>query len=150
MNELRINIQINKKIFEYLFKNISSIYRDAKIDDDLFFYDNLTLLSTILGETENCVKPRNYFACNGQGKIIFESENEKSIKVGYCMIFILNFFINYNDINSGETNICNLIKIKLIKENIEIFFNYKDFSLMIKDKVLGKLSNKEWTNLIIL
>ena len=149
LNELRINIQINKKIFEYLFKNISSIYRNANIDDDLFFYDNLTLLSTILGETENCVKPRNYFACNGQGKIIFESENEKSIKVGYCMIFILNFFINYNDINSGETNICNLIKIKLIKENIEIFFNYKDFSLMIKDKVLGKLSNKEWTNLII-
>ena len=149
LNELRINIQINKKIFEYLLKNISSIYRETKNDDDSFFYDNLTLLNTILDETENCIKPRNYFACNGQGKIIFESENEKNLKVGYCMIFILNFFFNFNDINNKETNICNLIRIKLLKENIEIYLNYKDFSLMIKDKILGKLYNKEWTNLII-
>ena len=145
MNELRINIQINKKIFVYLFKNLSSIYRETQIDNDSFFYDNLILLNTILGETENCLKPKNYFACNGQGKILFEPENAKKLKFGNTLIFILNFFITSNE----ATNICNFITLKLEKEIIQFIFNYNDSSLKVKDKFIANLPNKEWLNLII-
>ena len=145
LNELRINIQINKKIFVYLFKNLSSIYRETQIDNDSFFYDNLILLNTILGETENCLKPKNYFACNGQGKILFEPENAKKLKFGNTLIFILNFFITSNE----ATNICNFITLKLEKEIIQFIFNYNDSSLKVKDKFIANLPNKEWLNLII-
>ena len=148
LNELRINIQINKKIFEYLFKNLSEIYRESQVDNDLFFYDNLTLLNNILGETENCLKPKNYFACNGKGKIIFESENDNAIKFGNCLIFILNFFLNISN-KIEDANICNLITIKSEKENIQFILNYKDFSLIIKDQIFEKLINKEWINLLL-
>ena len=149
LNELRINIQINKKIFEYLFKNLSSIYGESHIDNDSFFNDNLTLLNSILGETENCIKPKNYLACNGQGKILFEPENDKKIKFGHSLIFILNFFVNFNNVSHKEENICNLITIKLEDEIIQFILNYKDSALMIKDKIITNLPNKEWLNLIL-
>ena len=143
IDELRINIQLNKKSFVFLFNNLSTIYRENQVDEDLFFYDNLTLLNSILGETENYVKPRNYLASNGSGKIIFENDKDKDIQLGNSLIFILNFFINY-DKDNNEDNTCSLITVNLEKSNIQLILNYKDCSIQIKDKNIDKLPNKEW------
>ena len=148
LDELRINIQSNKKIFEYLFENLSSIYRENNIDNEQYFKDILTLLNTILGETENYIKPRNYFACNGPGQIIFETPKDKKIKIGEGIILILNFFIKSNS-KYEETNLCNLIKIKLEKEYLEIHLDYKNSSLMLKDKIIDKLPINEWICLLL-
>ena len=149
IDELRINIQLNKKSFVFLFNNLSSIYRENQVDEDLFFYDNLTLLNSILGETENYVKPRNYLASNGSGKIIFENDKDKDIQLGNSLIFILNFFINY-DKDNNEDNTCSLITVNLEKSNIQLILNYKDCSIQVKDKIIDKLPNKEWISLLII
>ena len=151
LNELRINLQIDKKIFEYLFNNLSNIYRDVQNDNDQFFYDNLTLLNAILGETENYVNPKNYIACNGQGKIVFELEKDKKIQVNNHLIFILNFYINLErEREYNEESSCQLITLKIEKKSIQFDINYKNTSLMIKDKIIEKLPLKEWINLIII
>ena len=146
--ELRINLQIDKKIFEYLFKNLSKIYTDVQNDNDKFLYDNLSLLNIILGETENYINPKNYLVCNGQGKIVFEPEKDKEFQVNNHLIFILNFFINIESENNEESS-CQLITLKLEKKSIQLDINYKNSSLMVKDKIIEKFPFKEWINLII-
>ena len=145
LNELRINIQTNKEIYQYLFNNLSLIYRGEKNGDD--FYSNLILLNTILGDTENKIKPRNYFACNGQGKFIFDTENNK-LEFGYCLTFILNFKINLN-LNNKKSNLCNLIKIKLNNKSLLKIDLKSPSSLIIKNKIVKILPINEWINLII-
>ena len=143
LNELRINLQTNKEIYTYLFNNLSLIYRGEKNEEH--FYNNLILLNTILSDTANYVKPRNYFACNGEGKFIFDSEN---IEIGYCLTFILNFKINVN-LDNKDSNICNLLKIKLDNKLIIKIDLKSPNSLMIKKKIVKILPQNEWVNLII-
>ena len=146
LEELRINIQTNKEIYSYLFNNLSLIYRGELGEDK--FYDNLILINAILGDTENYIIPRNYFACNGQGKIIFDSDNNKSLEIGYCLTFILNFKINFNP-EIKDSNICNLVKIKFNnKSTLKINLKSPGF-LMIKNKIVKIIPQNQWTNLII-
>ena len=149
LNELRINIQINKEIFTYLFNNLSLIYRGEQ--DETNFYNNLTLLNIILGETENYLKPRNYFACNGYGKLIYDYDNNEQIEIGYYLTFILNFKINLNldDIDPNNNSICNLIKMKFDNNSSIIIELKSNGSLQIKDKTVKLLPKNEWINLII-
>ena len=145
LNELRINIQTNKEIYCYLFNKLSLIYRGDQGDEN--FTDILNLLNTLLGETENYLKPRNYFACNGQGKFILELDN-KNLEIGYCLTFIINFKVNRN-ISIEESKICNLLTIKMNnKSKIKINLKFPD-SIMLKNKVVKTLPQYEWINLII-
>ena len=145
LEELRINIQTNKEIYLYLFNNLSLIYRGELGQENL--YNNLVLLNTILGGTENYLKPRNYFACNGEGKFIFDNDNKK-MQIGYCLTLIMNFKINLNSQNR-DTNICNLTLIKFNNKST-LKINLKSpGSLMLKDKIVKILPQNEWVNLII-
>ena len=151
LNELRINIQLNKKMFEFIFQNLSSIYSSIKLNNnsDLFFGDNLILLNSILGETENILKPRNYFACNGSGKIVFELDNDdKKIKFENCFVFILSFYINLNKDDNEDNYLCNLISMKLDKINIKFELNSKG-DLILNQKVIKNLPKKEWRYIYI-
>ena len=67
INELRINLDTNKNIYDYLFQNIDSIYRKEGKSSNELLYDYLTLLNALLGDTLNHFKPRNYFCCSGEG-----------------------------------------------------------------------------------
>ena len=59
--ELRINLDINKNIYDYLFQKMSLIYRsEEKVGKDEL-HEYLILLEAFLGETINSQKPRNYF-----------------------------------------------------------------------------------------
>ena len=145
LEELRINIQTNKEIYLYLFNNLSLIYRGELGKE--YFYNNLVLLNTILGDTENYLKPRNYFACNGQGKFIFDNDN-KRMQIGFCLTLILSFKINL-DPENNDSNICNLVKI-IFNNKTTLKINLKSpGSLMRKDKIVKILPQNEWVNLII-
>ena len=78
LNELRINIQTGKEIYEYLFQKLSSLYRGEEDLKSNNMKNYLTLLYTILNETENCIKPRNYFSCNGNGRFILDFNQQIS------------------------------------------------------------------------
>ena len=146
LNELRNNIQTNKEIYSYLFNNLSLIYRGEKGEEN--FNDILILLKTILGDYENVIKPRNYFVCNGHGKIVIESDNIKKIEMGYCLTFILNFKINVIGANI-DSNLCHLINIQLDnKSTININLKYPGY-LMIKNKIVKMLPQNEYINLIV-
>ena len=146
LDELRLNIQTNKEIYSYLFNKLSLIYRGELGEEH--FYKILFLINVILGDTINHLKPRNYFACNGQGKFIFDSDKNNKLELGFCLTFILNFKINLN-LDNMESNLCNIVKIKL-NNKTTIKINLKTPGLlMIKDKIVKIIPQNEWINLII-
>ena len=175
LNELRINIQAGKEIYEYIFQKISLLYRGEieLIPDNLYNY--LKLLYVILGDIENIEKPNNYFACSGHGKFIFdysfnnifnknknkEQEKEKYIKndlnqinIGYSFSIMINFKLSKCE--SSNMNIFQRAStlIKVIFSNnssINVIFEYPCF---IKVKEIGKQYIKrfpkdEWVNLLM-
>ena len=77
ISELRINLDINKNIYDYIFQKISLLYRGNEnlTKDDLQEY--LILLENYLGETINSQKPRNYFSCSGEGFFEVDMSNLK-------------------------------------------------------------------------
>ena len=145
LSELRINVKTNKDIYIYLFNNLSLIYRGEQSENN--FYNNLILLNTILGDTENCLKPRNYFTCHGHGKLIYDSDNNKKLEIGYCLTFILNFKITLtHDLNKNLSKLITVIfdNDKFIQINLK-----SPGSLLIKEKIVKILPQNEWINLII-
>ena len=145
LNELRINVKTNKDVYIYLFNNLSLIYRGEQNENN--FYNNLILLNTILGDTENCLKPRNYFTSHGHGKVIYDSDNNKKLEIGYCLTFILNFKITLtHDLNKNLSKLITVIfdNDKFIQINLK-----SPGSLLIKEKIVKILPQNEWINLII-
>ena len=127
IKELIINIEISKKIYEYIFQKFSEIYRgeENESSSDLFYY-YLTLLNSIVSETENIQKPRNYFACSGDGKFEIDLSREK-IELGKNLTFIMNFKIGESTISKENPE--NLPTAKLLKID---FSNGKSFTLELK------------------
>ena len=145
LNELRINVKTNKDIYIYLFNNLSLIYRGEQNEHN--FYNNLILLNTILGDTENCLKPRNYFTSHGHGKVIYDSDNNKKLEIGYCLTFIMNFKIALT--HNLNKNLSKLITVIFDNDKF-IQINLKSpGSLLIKEKIVKILPQNEWINLII-
>ena len=165
LNELRINVQIEKEIYEYIFQQISLIYRgEVKINQDKF-YNYLKLLYVILDDIENIQKPRNYFSCSGYGKFIFDysfnngGENENNdlfkINIGYSFSIMLNFKLSKCE--STNMNIfqrkSNLIKI-LFSNNASINVDF-EYPCLITVKEIGKQyikrlpKDEEWINFLM-
>ena len=145
LKELRINVKTNKDVFIYLFNNLSLIYRDEQSENN--FYNNLIFLNTILGDTENLLKPRNYFTCHGHGKIIYDSDNNKKLEIGYCLTFILNFKITLtHDLNK---NVSKLITLRFDNDKFIQISLKSPCSLLIKEKIVKILPQNEWINLIV-
>ena len=75
------NIETDKEIYEYIFQKLSLIYRSKEQEylDPNEVNNILQFLNAILGSTENCQKPRNYFCCPGNGQFIFDCNKEIAI-----------------------------------------------------------------------
>ena len=149
INELRLNIEINKSIFNYLFQKLASIYRAEIPNNPEIIYNYLTLLSNILGSTDNYLKPRNYFSCIGNGNFSVDLSN-KEIKIGVSFSIIINFKIAQF---SKETAIVSkLIEINFSNE-YSMDFNLQYPNLLIvkelNEKPIKTLPNDDWVNLII-
>ena len=148
IDELRINIEISKTVCDYIFQKLASLYRSNDITPEIV-YNNLTLLSKILGETENCIKPRNYFCCIGNGKFDVDLR-QKKIKVGTSFTIILNFKIG--NFSSDVSLTSNLIKINF-SNNYSIDFDLQYPVLLIvkeiRDSFIKTFPLEEWINLVI-
>ena len=153
LNILRINIETGKEIFEYLFQKISKLYRGEEELKPNNIKNYLTLLYTILDETDNCLKPRNYFSCNGNGRFILDCSEE--ILVGYSFTVIMNFKISKNDYitdNIDVERISNLVSLNFSNNtSISVDLKYPLFLIIkeVKDGYLKQLPNEDWINLVI-
>ena len=154
INELKINLDINKNIYDYLFQKIAAIYREEESLSNNLFYDYLMLLNTFLGDTLNHLKPRNYFCCSGEG--CFEVDfNQYKLRIGCSFTFILNFKIGTSTLSQEEpdkSNLANLISINFSNgEFIDFDLQYPMLLVVkqIQDKFIKTLPMDEWINLVI-
>ena len=93
---MRVNIETGKEIYEYLFQKLSKLYRGEEELKPSNMKNYLTLLYTILDETDNCLKPRNYFSCNGNGRFILDCNEEMLVAVSVvklCMVSSVFFIL---------------------------------------------------------
>ena len=154
INELRINLDINKNIYDYLFQKISLIYREEEKLSSELLHDYLTILNKFVGDTLNNLKPRNYFCCSGEG--YFEVDlNKLKLKMGCSLTFILNFKISSSQIskeNEEKAHISKLIDITFSNGyNINFDLKYPMFLVVkeIQDKFIKTLPDDEWINLVV-
>ena len=153
LNELTLLLETNKEVYEYIFQSLSKIYNieqtnQEKTPDNL--YNHLSLLNILLAFKEKIPKPRNYFALSGNCKFYLDLK-DKSLNLGYCMSFILNFKIgNYE----ADDRISSLIQIKF-SNNTSISFNLKSPSFLLikegneKEKMLKFIPLNEFVVLVI-
>ena len=153
LNELRINIETGKEIYEYIFQELAKLYRGEEKLKPNIIKNYLNILYAILDETENCVKPRNYFSCNGNGRFILDCSEQ--ILVGYAFTILINFKIsksNSIEIDKNIERISNLIRLNF-SNNTSISVDLKYPLLLIikeiKNDFLDKLKSQEWINLVI-
>ena len=151
IKELILNIEVDKKIYEFIFQKISSLYREEEkiLPDSLSNY--LTLLNSILSDTENRIKPYNYFCCNGEGNFNINL-SELNLSINFSITFIINFKIGKINIDKNKKIISNLIKINFIKGNsINIDLEYPKNLIVkeIKDTFLKTFPENEWINLVV-
>ena len=154
INELKINLDIYKNVYDYLFQKIAAIYREEEKPSNELLYDYLTLLNIFLGDTINHQKPRNYFSCSGEGCFEVDLSNLK-LKIGCSFTFIINFKIGvstYSEQNPDKANISNLISINFSNgENVDFELHHPMLLIVkkIQDNFIKTLPLEEWINLII-
>ena len=155
IEELCINVQTGKNIYEYLFQQIAKIYRGEIQPTAKNLKNYLSLLNSVLCETDNILKPKNYFAClGGNCKFFLDTDKINSIDVGYSFTININFKITVfqEEKNPNKNRISNLIKITFSnKKQLSIDLQYP-CSLIVKEirkEPIKILSNLEWTNLNI-
>ena len=152
IKELSINLEINNTIYDFLFQKLAYLYRKEDIPTSEKLLPYLELLNAILGETENIIKPRNYYACSGNCKFELNIDSRIKLDVGYALTFILNFKIGMLPENSENEIISNLVKIEFSNGyELNIDLKYPVFLIVkkIRDNFIKTLPNDDWINLII-
>ena len=155
LKELIINLETNKTIYDFLFQKMAVLYRAEENPKPEKLFSYLTLLNAILGETENIIKPRNYFACSGNCHFVLNIDRKTKLDIGQAITFIINFKIgslsSLNDQPDKEI-ISNLMKIEFsngYKMNIDLKYPVFLIVKKIQDSFIRTLPNDEWINLII-
>ena len=150
IKELILNIEIDKRIMEYIFQKISFIYREeVKIAPNILT-DYLTLLFTIISDIESRLKPHNYFCCNGDGYFNVNL-HELDLSINFSITFIINFKIA--KLNDKNKKISNLIKIDFTNGksiNIDLEYPLSLIVKEIKNTSLKTFPENEWINLVVI
>ena len=148
IEELCLNIQTGKEIYEYLFQKLTKIYRGEIPPNSNNVYNYLKLLNSVLCETDGVQIPKNYFACSGKNK--FYIHLNSNIIVGYSFTININFKISVQE-ESKKNNVSNLIKF-YFSNNSELSIDLKYPCSLICEQIRKEpikiLSNLEWINLI--
>ena len=150
IEELCLNIQTWKDVYEYIFQNLSKIYRNEIKPNTENVYIYLKLLGSVLYETDNILKPKNYFACSG-GKCKFMVDlKERPIDIDYSFAININFKIakNVGNINQ-EINLISICFSNNQKLNLDLKLQGKLLIPDIKKESIKKFLEDEWNNLII-
>ena len=153
LKELIINIEISKEIYEFIFQQIATLYRQEKDVTAKRLTEYLTLLNTIVGDTINTQKPYNYYSCLGKNKFEIDLSNKK-IPLGKCLNFIINFKVSNSNINKEDNNeeqIVSLMKINFSNgQSFNLDLKYPMFliSKEIHNTFIKVLPVEEYINLI--
>ena len=150
IEELCLNIQTWKDVYEYIFQNLSKIYRNEIKPSAENVYIYLKLLGSVLYETDNILKPKNYFACSG-GKCKFMVDlKERPIDIDYSFTININFKIakNVGNINQ-EINLISICFSNNQKLNLDLKLQGKLLIPDIKKESIKKFLEDKWNNLII-
>ena len=151
IKELSLNIEVDKKIFEFIFQKISSMYREKEKIDAGILADYLTLLYSVISDIESRNKPHNYFCCNGDGNFTVNL-NELEMSINFSITFIINFKIAIINDDKSKKTLSNLIKINFTNGNsINIDLEFPGLLIVkeIKNTPLKSLPQNEWINLIV-
>jgi hypothetical protein len=148
--ELIINLETTKNIYEFLFQKFSALYMSEEDSTPENLFSLLNLLYTILGETDNMQKPRNYFSCSGEGKFEVDLSKQK-IELGTYLTFIINF-----KIGPPAEDLPTLGHAKLIKID---FSNGQSYTIELENQLFLKIKEsgqkikgcpiRDWINLIV-
>ena len=152
MKELILNIEADKKIFEFIFQKISSLYREEESISPESLTKYLIFLNGILSDTENRLKPHNYFCCNGEGNFsISISELNKSID--FSTTFLINFKVGNIKVDKNKKIVSNLIKINFANgKSLSVDLEYPTSLIVkeVKNSSLKALPQNQWINLIVI
>ena len=151
--ELIINIETSKEIYEFLFQKFSFLYKNIDEPTPEALFNLLTLLNSILGETYNIQKPRNYFSCSGNGRFEVDLSKEK-VELGTYLTFIINFKIGVSKMAMEKPE--SMGTAKLIKFD---FSNGQTFTIELQQQMFLKIKESntnikvcptnEWINLVV-
>ena len=152
LKELIINIETTKNIYEFIFQKFSYLYRNIDEPTPKALYDILTLLNTILGETD-IQKPRNYFSCSGNGRFEIDFNNNKK-ELGTYLTFVVNFKICSSGMSMENPDSIGTTKIiKVDFSNDQSFTIELDNQMNLKIKGIDSnvkvCSKNEWINLVL-
>ena len=154
IQELILNIEVNKRIFHSLFQKLAIIFRNInqskdKNSEENLFTNCLNLLNIMISDNiENRQKPHNYFICNGEGNF-FLNLSSHNISIDLSLTFIINFKI-YST-NETKKIISNILKINFkTGNNIEINLDLCKCNLVMNNSEAKKLVVNEWMNLVII
>ena len=152
IKELILNIEVDKKIFEYIFQKISFLYREEEKISPETLTDYLTLLNNIISDIESRQKPNNYFSCNGEGNFNMNL-GDIELCINFSLSFIINFKIDKLNTDKNKNIVSNLIKINFSNANsINVDLEYPNSLIVkeIKNTALKAIPDNEWINLIII
>ena len=164
--ELNKNVQLSKKVYEYIFQKFSQLYRkDQKLLShknqsstffNEYFYYSLALLYSSFEDEDKNDNPRNYFSCFGNSNFTVNFD-QKILAFGKNLTFIINFKISRSKLiteHSKDLGKCNLIKINFLdnKKILEVELQYPFFVILNDGK--KQYNSKvcplgEWMNLIV-
>ena len=156
LEEIILNIETTKNIYEYLYQKLSSLYRDQNANKESL-NNLLMLLNTILGNTENSMKPRNFFCCSGKGEFVVDLSKE-NIKIGKYLTFIISFKISetietkLKQESKQTIDISNLIKINFSNDSsytVELQNQQNVILKELKDSFITAYLPNEWINLVL-
>ena len=157
IQELILNIELNKKIFFCIFQKMALINKELGYEKKIILSENFTkclnYLNSLLSlNIENRLKPNNYFICNGEGNFNINISS-LNLFLSYTITFIINFKI-WN-LNNNINIISNILKINFDSgKNINIDFDYLNCNLIMKElkekKIIKKLRTNEYNNLVII
>ena len=152
IKELILNIEVDKKILEFIFQKISFIYREEDKIDAKVLSNYLTVLNSIISDIESRHKPHNYFCCNGDGNFSVNL-NELELSINFSITFIMNFKIAKINDDKNKKIVSNLIKINFSNGNsIDVDLEYPKSLIAkeIKNTFLKTFPQNEWINLIVI
>ena len=150
IEELCLNIQTGKEVYEYLFQKLTKVYRGEIQANSNNVYNYLKLLNSVLCETDGVQIPKNYFACSGKNKFCINF-NSKEVIVGYSFTININFKISVQE-EIKKNNVSNLIKL-YFSNNSELSIDLKYPCSIICEQIrkepIRVLPALEWIILIV-
>ena len=128
IQEIRGSIEISKHEMDYIYQKFAYLYRNSSELTVNKINRLLLILNSVLGDTDNSEKPKNYFCFNGKGGIEVNLSKIPPLTPRHPMSIVLNFKICMPDPDHSA-----VLESDYLANIIEITFSdQKKFSVDLK------------------